>query len=273
MLTSIRGVPGIRVRGGLGALLYCAALLGGGPAAAFDHGAWDALVRAHVHWIRDGRASAVDYAGFGRERARLEAYLAALAAVPAASFDTWPEAERLAFLINAYNAYTVQRVLERYPDLESFRELRGGWLTSPWRVRFAPLLGAVRSLDEIEHELIRGRFHEPRIHFALNCASVGCPALRPEAYSAARLDAQLEDQVRRFLRDRERNRVENGRVLLSPIFKWYAEDFAPLERFLAAHATDLGLDAEQAAVLAAGRLFIDYGDYDWRLNDLRHSLP
>ena len=110
-------------------------------------------------------------------------YLAATSAVSRAEFDRWVPADQLAFLVNAYNAWTVQLVLQGYPKIASIRDL-GSLLQSPWKKRFVPLLGETRSLDEIEHSLIRGsgRYREPRAHFALNCASVGCPALRPEAY-------------------------------------------------------------------------------------------
>lgn len=123
----------------------------------------------------------------------------------------------MAFLINAYNAATVALILTRYPELDSIKEL-GSLLRSPWKRRFVDLLGARRSLDDIEHELLREApdFAEPRIHFAVNCASLGCPALRPEAYEAERLEAQLADQTRRFLRDRSRNRLADGSLWLAP---------------------------------------------------------
>jgi hypothetical protein len=190
-------------------------------AQSFGHGTWDGLLQRHVKPILGGVATQVDYGGMARERVQLKGYLDALAAVPEADFRRWPRDERLAFLINAYNAGTVELVLTRWPKLDSIKDL-GSLLGSPWKKRFIPLLGGTRSLDDIEHGMIRakGAYAEPRIHFAVNCASVGCPALRPEAYTAARLDAQLADATRRFLGDRTRNRVCDaapaGRGIESP---------------------------------------------------------
>lgn len=246
-----------------------------------DHGQWDTLIKRHVHWLDSGHASVVDYTGMGRDRALLEAYLERLSAVEQGAFTEWPKPEQLAFLINAYNAFTVQLILTRYPGVTSIKQL-GTVLQSPWKKPFVFLLGARRSLDDIEHGLIRGsgRYRDPRVHFALNCASIGCPALRPEAYTADRLEAQLEDQARRFLSDRSRNRFEQGRLVVSPIFKWYRRDFETdgganrdLHVYLARYAADLGLNDEQGQALASGRIPITFGDYDWRLNDARGAGP
>jgi hypothetical protein len=138
-------------------------------------------------------------------------------------------------------------------------------------------LGESRSLDDIEHQLIRGsgRFDEPRIHFAVNCASIGCPALRAEAYVAAKLDAQLADQTSKFLMDRSRNRPTSDGLVLSAIFKWYRDDFEQgwggidrLETFLAEQAIALELSAAQLARLQGETLPLQYDDYDWQLNDI-----
>ncbi|MBV1959344.1 MAG: DUF547 domain-containing protein, partial [Pseudomonadales bacterium] len=141
---------------------------------------------------------------------------------------------------------------------------------------FIKLLGKTRSLDEIEHQLIRGsgRYNDPRIHFAVNCASIGCPALRAEAYVGDRIDQQLQDQTKQFLSDPSRNRFKNERLEVSAIFKWYREDFEKgwlgfhsLEGFFAAYDVDLGLTEQHTAVLKAGNIDIEFLDYDWRLND------
>lgn len=246
------------------------------PAAlAFDHGDWEQLLTRHVAATGDQASTVVDYAGMLSERSALQDYLGRLADVDSDQFSQWPEAERLAFLINAYNAWTVELILGEYPDIESIRDI-GGWFGSPWKKSIAPLLGKERTLDEIEHGMIRGsgEFDEPRIHFAVNCASIGCPALRPEAYVAGKLDAQLEAQTRDFLGDRSRNAWRDGDMHVSPIFKWYREDFEAgwrgadsLRAFLASYADALGLSADQEDALRAGRVEIRYTDYDWRLND------
>jgi len=245
-------------------------------AESFDrsHAAWTGLLAAHVRWNDAGTATAVDYAGFARDRAALDAYRAALAAVTEADFATWPTADRLAFLVNAYNANTIALVLTRYPDLKSIKDL-GGWITSPWKERFFELLGATRSLDDVEHGLIRGGIgkDEPRVHFALNCASIGCPALRPEAYRGDVIEEQLADQTKRFLSDHTRNRAAagSGSLEVSQIFEWYGKDFeraaGSVAKFLAPYAAQLSDDAAVRARIADAALPVTFLAYDWRLND------
>lgn len=251
------------------------------PSWAIDqqHAAWSALLARHVEWNAQGSASSVDYAGFGRDRTALTSYLDQLSAVTRPEFDAWSKPERRAFLINAYNAHTVELILTRYPKLDSIRDL-GSWLKSPWKQEFFELFGTAQTLDGIEHGLLRGAadYDDPRIHFAVNCASLGCPALRPEAYRGADLDQQLQDQTQRFLRDHTRNRydAQSKTLELSRIFDWYAEDFekdfrgaGSLAAFLALYREDLGLDADSTARLAAGQIDIEFLDYDWALNDRR----
>ncbi|MBP9148659.1 MAG: DUF547 domain-containing protein [Rhodoferax sp.] len=238
---------------------------------------WDALLKKHVRPLRGGQATEVDYAGFATDRTRLQTWLAGQTKVARVEFDRWGNAEQLAFLINAYNAWTIELVLTGYPRIASIKDL-GSFIQSPWKKSFIPLLGETRSLDDIEHGLIRGsgRYNEPRIHFAVNCASIGCPALRAQAYNAAQLEAQLEDATRQFLSDRSRNRFESGELRVSSIFKWYRKDFEQgwrnarsLGQFLALHSTSLGLSAEVASRAAAGQLDIEFLDYDWKLNGVR----
>lgn len=243
-------------------------------ASTFDHGPWDSLLKKHVVSIRQGQATQVNYGGFIRDRMQLKTYLAAMSAVPRATFDKWDKPEQLAFLINAYNAWTVELVLTGYPKIESIKDL-GSLLQSAWGKRFIPLLGETRSLDSIEHELIRAenRYQEPRIHFAVNCASIGCPALRPEAYTGERLTAQLEDATRLFLSDRSRNGLNGDTLNLSSIFKWYRQDFErgwggfkELPQFLIAYRQALGLFDGDVQRLKSDALDIEFTDYDWRLN-------
>ena len=243
----------------------------------FDHSLWSQLLQQSVVTLRGGQASLVDYRGMQAREATLDRYLDALGDVDLRRFENWPDAEQLAFLINAYNAWTVKLILGEYPDLNSIRDL-GGLLRSPWKRSFIPLLGQELSLDDIEHGLIRDaeRYSEPRIHFAVNCASIGCPALRAEAYTGAQLAQQLQEQTEAFLADRTRNRVSDGTLQLSRIFKWYRDDFARgwqgyerLEDFLADYAKALGLSEEQQAVLARGGMKIEFLDYDWSLNDVQ----
>ena len=264
---------------GAGAALALAASAPARAQAGFDHGhaAWTALLKKHVKLIDGGKASALRYAGMAQDQAALRAYAASLSAVPAASFDGWTKPQRMAFLINAYNAYTVELILTRYPRLESIKDL-GSLISNPWKPKFIPLLGTTMSLDGIEHETLRarGRYDDPRIHFAVNCASIGCPMLREEAFVADRLDAQLDEQLQRFLGDRSRNRYNPAAAKLevSKIFDWYGDDFkqghrgiSSLAGFLAKHAellADAPADRERIRKEAVAVSFLDY---NWKLND------
>ncbi len=245
-------------------------------AAKFDHTVWDNLLQDHVHMIREGQASQVDYQSFLQQRKVLHSYLSQLSAVTQQEFSTWSKAERLAFLINAYNAYTVELILTRYPKLDSIKDL-GSLLRSPWKQSFIPLFGKTVSLDDIEHGMIRkvGDYNEPRIHFAVNCASIGCPALLNEAFTADKLEQQLETVTNSFLRDRTRNRYNprTRRIEISKIFDWYKKDFESgwggwhkLDQFLVQYADSLGDTDEVKQQLMTGGLRISYINYDWKLN-------
>ena len=250
-------------------------------AQAFDHShaAWSALVKKHVVLIDGGRGSQVRYAGFAADRVGLKAYLDALSAVSAPAFSAFNKMQQMAFLINAYNAFTVELILTRYPKLASIRDL-GSLLQNPWKPKFIKLLGTDMSLDDIEHGTLRarGRYDDPRIHFAVNCASVGCPMLREEAFVADRLDAQLEEQTRRFMGDRSRNRFnsQSGRLELSKIFDWYGDDFklghlgiASLPAFAARYADLLADSPADRERVRGQQVGIGFLDYDWKLNDVR----
>jgi hypothetical protein len=263
--------------------IFALALLCLPPAAsaAFDHGhaAWTVLLKRHVVLIDGGKASQVDYAGLAQERSALQTYLDSLSAVPRVQFDSWSKSQQLAFLINAYNAFTVELILGHYPDLKSIRDLGNIVFNSPWKQEFFTLFGARRNLDWIEHEVIRkpGAYDDPRIHFAVNCASVGCPMLREEAFVGEHLDAQLEQQTRRFLADRTRNRYEpkTATLVVSQIFDWYGEDFSAgyrgvgsLRQFLGSYADLLATTPAERAMLRRNLVGIDFIDYDWALNSV-----
>ncbi|MGH2359399.1 MAG: DUF547 domain-containing protein [bacterium] len=255
----------------LAVVLSCLAPLGN---AAFDHShsQWDALLKKHVESVSNAQATWVDYRGFAADRSALKDYLAALSAVSSPQYDAWTRPQKLAFLINAYNAFTVELILTEYPHLKSIRDL-GSFLRSPWKKRFFTLLGGQRSLDEIEHGIIRapGAFDEPRIHMAVNCASIGCPALRTEAYVAERLDSQLEDAVTAFLSDRSRNRASADALSVSKLFDWYGADFerqaGSVAKWLARYADRLADDPSLRTMIAEAKLRVRFLDYDWALND------
>ncbi|MEM7376468.1 MAG: DUF547 domain-containing protein [Pseudomonadota bacterium] len=233
-----------------------------------EHAAWSELLDKHVRWI-DGVASQVDYAGMAADQAALDAYLEALSAVTPRTYRNWTRDQQLAFLINAYNAFTVDLVLTQYPDLNSIKQI-GGFFKSPWKIEIGKLLGQPRTLDEIEHEMIReeGVFDEPRIHAAVVCASIGCPALRTDAFTAERLDIQLEDSIVRFLSDRSRNRLRGEDLQVSKIFDWYGDDWDDLTAFFARHAVILADDAAGQRLIRNGAYDLDFLSYDWDLNDV-----
>jgi hypothetical protein len=266
---------------GLSTFACLLAPTGHAVAQTFDHthAAWTTLLKKHVVLLNGGKASQVRYAAFAADRPALKTYLATLASVSQAAFDAWSRPQQMAFLINAYNAYTVELILTKYPDLKSIKDL-GSLISSPWKQKWAPLLGNTLSLDNIEHDILRKRgvYDDPRIHFAVNCASVGCPMLREEAFVATRLDAQLDEQAQRFMADRTRNRYqgEKKRLEISKIFDWYGDDFkqghkglTSLDSLAARYADLLSDNPTERELLKRGGLDVSFLDYDWRLNDAR----
>lgn len=243
-------------------LLWSAGAVGAAP----DEALYAGLLADHV------RAGRVDYAAVAQD-GRLPRYLAQVAATDPAGLAT--REARLAFWINAYNAYTLHLIAAHHPlatinalaDGGRWRERQTG--DTPWDIRFATVGGRVMTLNEIEHDTIRRQFGDPRIHFALVCAAVSCPPLRGEPYAAERLDAQLDEQTRAFLADGAHNRFDARarRAVVSPLFDWYAADFGAdreaVGRWIGHHAP-----AGVARSLRAdpGRWTWAFGEYDWALN-------
>ncbi|MBN8421768.1 MAG: DUF547 domain-containing protein [Verrucomicrobia bacterium] len=235
------------------------------PAIAQDggfdhtHAAFTAVLRSQV------KNEKVNYAALKASPDALGGYLASLASVKEVAFNGWGKNQRLTFLINLYNAATLKLVVDHYP-VKSIKDI-GGFLKGPWSQPVVHVFGQTVTLDHIEHDLIRARYDEPRAHFALVCGSIGCPPLRSEAYDAARLNTQLDDQGRTFLATNSKNRVDakGGVLYLSPIFKWFTKDFTSksgsVEKFIAPYFNE----ADKAAILS-GRLRIEYTEYDWSLN-------
>ena len=241
------------------------------------HQPWQVLLTQHVSPINYGHSSQVNYAGMKTDHVKLTAYLTALSKIDKQTFEQWSAPKQLSFLINAYNAWTVELILTAYPDIKSIKDL-GSFFSSPWSKKFIPLLGETRSLDNIEHELIRGdnKYADPRIHFAVNCASIGCPALREEAYSADKLEQQLTEQTIRFLTDKSRNRFTEDAMELSAIFKWYGDDFTQsfrgsnsLSAFVLLYHKALNLTPAQQAGLKSEDMATNFLNYDWALNAVR----
>lgn len=231
-------------------------------AAGFDH-AHPAFARVLDQFVS---TNGVDYSALKARPLDLNTYLDEIARVTEAEFKSWSEAQQLALLINLYNAATLKLVIEHHP-VTSIRKI-GGWFKSPWALPVVRLWGQTNSLDWLEHGIIRPRYAEPRIHFGVVCAAKGCPPLRTEPFVADRLDAQLDEQTRQFLRQGDKNRLDVAtRTLhLSPIFKWYREDFETdgddLPKFLRPY-----FDEAEARVLDDPRLRIRFTSYDWSLNE------
>ena len=245
--------------------------------SGFDHSytAWEALLQKHVKWLADGKQSRVDYRGLSADRSALQAVLAQWSAVTPAQFAAFSRDQQMAFLINAYNGFTAELILTKYPGVKSIKDL-GSLVQSPWKNKFFTLLGEQHHLDWIEHEQLRPKFNDPRVHAAVNCASIGCPALRPDAFTATKLDAQLSDGMTRFMGDRTRNRynAQAGKLEVSAIFRWFQGDFekgqrgfTKLEDVFALYADQLADDAAARDKLRAKMVAVSFLDYDWSLND------
>ncbi len=248
----------------------------GQTAGDFDHQyqLWDALLKKHVKFLPDNRQSRVNYTGLAADRTELQKVLTSFTSVSKADFDKWTHDQRMVFLANAYNAFTVDHILSKYPNLKSIKDL-GSVFSSAWKKNFFSLLGEERNLDWIEHAQLRPLYKEPRLHVALVCASIGCPALPREAFTPARIDAQLEEGMIRFLGDRTRNRMANGKLEVSEIFKWFGEDFekgyrgfSKVEDVFAKYAEQLADSPSDREKLKAKSVPVSFISYDWSLNDL-----
>ena len=254
-------------------------LLASVSAFALDHShaAWDALLKKHVKYVQDGNASRVDYTGFMKDRAQLKAVLDEYQKVTKAEFDAWTKPQQQAFLINAYNAFTIEKILTRYPNIKSIRDF-GSVFGNPWKDKFFTLFGQPSYLDFIEHETLRkeGVYDDPRVHVAVVCASIGCPMLRNEAFVTEKLEPQLEDAMKRFLSDRTRNRFnpETRKLEVSRIFDWYGKDFEKghkgyksVKGTFAKYADLLAQKEEDRALVKGEKAEVSFLEYDWSLND------
>jgi len=202
----------------------------------------------------------VDYQGFKNEEAKLDEYLAVLENTNVSQLS---RNELFAFYVNAYNAWTIKLILSGYPEIESIKDL-GNIFKSPWEKEIVRINGKVLTLDAIEHEILRAQFKDPRVHFAVNCASKSCPPLISEPYEGSTLNRQLDDATRAFINDPKSNYLKGNKLYVSRIFKWFSEDFNDdvLGFFLKFAEGDFkrGLEAQR------DKLKIVYLSYDWSLN-------
>ena len=263
----------------------CALLAGAAPLAACQGTAADPpagiapYARTLSAYVND--QGLVDYRGLLADRAGLDAFVDHLAAVDPDAFNTWPETERLAFWMNAYNALTLKAVADHYP-VESIRDI-GNIVKSVWDKLTFDVMGRTLTLNTIEHEILRKEFRDPRIHMAINCASIGCPPLANEPLAADRLDDQFRDLTQGFLDNPAKFRIDRTKnvVYLSPIFKWFGKDFVARygkgpkrkkfdaeENAVLNYVMDHRAGAD-AATLRAGVFKLKWLDYDWGLNEAR----
>jgi Protein of unknown function, DUF547 len=239
-----------------------------GPAssAPIDHAAWTGFLERYVR-IGDDGINRVAYGEVTPEdRAALDAYIDRLARLPIRSYA---RPEQMAYWINLYNALTVQVVLEHYP-VESIRDIDispGLFSDGPWGRDLAMIEGQEVSLDDIEHRILRPIWQDPRIHYSVNCASIGCPDLQPEPFRADALDRQLTAAAEDYVNDPRGVLVDDSDLVVSSIYNWFGADFGGSERDLIEHLKRYARP-ELRARLERVRS-IDDDRYDWRLNDAR----
>jgi len=210
-------------------------------------------------YVKDGL---FDYSGLKSDPKDLNQYLEQTASISKETFDGWSKNEQLAFLINLYNAQTLNLVADNYP-VKSIKDIAGD-SGGPWEQPIVTLFGEKLTLNSLENEVISKNYPEPRIHFALVCAAVGCPELINEPYKPEILDKQLDMQTNVFLKDSDKNSIDtnNKILLLSPIFDWYKEDFI-LQSGSVIEFVNPYFGNE-----ATGEFKIEYTNYDWTLNDI-----
>jgi hypothetical protein len=227
------------------------------PAAggSVDHSLFGELLGKYV------KEGSVDYSGFKKEEKQLDAYLSVLETANTAQLAP---SEQFAFYINAYNAWTIKLILSGYPGITSIRDLGGRIFDKPFAKKIARLDGETVSLDHIENDILRPRFKDPRVHFAINCAAKSCPPLRPEPYRGEVLDRQLDEMASAFVNNPNAHRLDGETLYVSKIFKWFSEDFKEgVPAFLIRYAAG-GLKKKLTTDKA--RIQLTYLDYDWSLN-------
>lgn len=221
------------------------------------HEQWDVLLRKHVS--PDGQ---VNYKGFIEDKAKLQAYLDLLSS-QAPDRKRWSQEEQLAYWINAYNAFTVKLIVDNYP-VKSIQDLQPRLniplVNTVWNLEFFEIAGKKASLDEIEHKILRKEFDEPRIHFAINCASFSCPKLLNEAFTADKLEKQLHATAVDFINDPKRNRIAANKIEISQIFSWFKGDFTK-------NGSIIDYLNQYSKVTINPKATVAHLSYDWTLNE------
>ncbi len=224
------------------------------PYETVDHSIYAELLKEYV------RNGVVDYKGFKNDEADLNSYLLVLEKTDTKAL---PRYEQFAFYINAYNACTIKLILSGYPDVKSIKDL-GSAFKSPWKKKICRIDGDVLTLDDIEHHILRPRYKDPRVHFAVNCASKGCPPLRSEPYMGISLDRQLNESAEGFINNSTYNHIKGNTLYVSKIFEWFSGDFNnDIVGYFLKYAR-----GNLKSILEANRdrIKVKYLDYDWSLN-------
>lgn len=219
-----------------------------------DNRIYASLLKKHVINNR------VNYDGFKKDEKLLDEYLAILSHTNVKSLS---KNSRFAFYINAYNAFTIKLVLTKYPGINSIKEI-GSFFSNPWDKKFILLQKRTVSLDHIEHGILRSKFKDPRIHFAINCASKSCPPLLDEPYESQTLETQLDAQAKKFINNKKNTIIKNNTLFISKIFQWFKEDFSdnPLF-FIKGYASG---ELKEKLNSAESNIKINHLNYDWSLN-------
>lgn len=224
-----------------------------GSNPAPSHQLWTELLGQHVT-----DAGWVSYSTFQTDTAKLNEYLDMLSLAPPNA--GWSENEKLAYWINAYNAFTIKLILNHYP-VTGIKQIKKGisFINSVWDIKFIQIGNQKLSLNIIEHQILRKAFDEPRIHFAIVCASISCPSLLNTAFEAPRLNQQLTSQAIRFINDSTKNVLNDRHIQISPIFKWFKSDFTKngtLQEYIKPFARQNFMPDAR----------VSYTNYDWGLN-------
>lgn len=235
-----------------------------------DHSVWDRLLKTYVKPGSDGM-NRVDYAAFkSTGQGELKLYIGRLETVDPRELN---RAEQFALLANLYNARTIDIVLDHYPlgsikDISLGGDLFAAFTGGPWKAKVTQLGGVALSLDDIEHGILRPVFKDPRVHYAVNCASIGCPNIGTEAFTGARLNQQLVAAARAYVNHPRGVRIEGATAAVSSIYTWFKGDLGGEDRGVLAHL--LKYAAEPLAEKLRTVSSISYQTYDWGLNDTKH---
>ncbi len=231
---------------------------------SIDHGAWDALLQRYLRGDKEG-VNHFDYGGVSAEdRQALDGYIARLAGL---DIDRYNRDEQFAYWANLYNALTIQVVLDHYP-VDSIRDIDispGLFADGPWDKALVTVKGEELTLNDIEHRILRPIWRDPRVHYAVNCASIGCPNLQTLAFTGATLDAQLEQAARDFVNSKRAVQDGNAGLVVSSIYAWFQDDFGGKPETIIEHLKRYA-EGEAAAKLNKWDS-LEGHDYDWSLND------